>query len=196
MNAREINETINELAQNMYALEDEFCENGGEVTESTEAREAVIAELKELLAGEGIDSLGRWLKSKEDRKKALKAEKDSITRQINATDKSIAYIKQMVNEVLYAAGVESAKGTCYKFSRSESVKTEVDKEVLKGLFQDAVETILRDNGIIPEDVSVTLGASISKLPEGANIPDYYIRTSSPTCKFVKPRESKTKEGEE
>ena len=43
-------------------------ETGGEFTPEAEELENVKNALADLLSGEGIDSLGRWLKSKEDEK--------------------------------------------------------------------------------------------------------------------------------
>ena len=86
--------------------------------------------------------------------------------------------------------IKGANG--YKFQVTTSIKTEVDKEILKELFLDKVEKKLRGgkNPVIPADVTFSLGASVSLVPEGAVLPSYYKRTSSPSCKFSKPRASK------
>ena len=94
-------------------MEEEYIENGGEVTDQTLAMEENIERMKVLLTTDGVDSLGRWLKSKEDQMKTLKAEKESVTRQIKSCENTIDYIKEMVNMVLVATGQEKVKGTCY-----------------------------------------------------------------------------------
>lgn len=195
MNTNEINSLVYQLNQNTYLLEEEYTENEGEVTESTEAKEKVIASMKELLLGEGIDSLGRWLKSKEDQLKTLKAEKEAITHKMNKVNETIDFIKANVNSILTATGVDKAKGTLYSFAPSISTKTSVEKEILKDLFAQKIEEVLRggEKPIIPADVTITLGASVSALPEGAELPEYYTQVSTPSCKFIKPRSSKTKE---
>ena len=66
MNNTEIREALSKLQQMEYFLEEEYENNGGEVNDYTEQQEASIAALRELLTTEGIDSLGRWLKAKED----------------------------------------------------------------------------------------------------------------------------------
>ena len=193
MNNTEIRDALSRLHEMEYFLEEEYENNGGEVTEHTEAQESAIAALRELLTTEGVDSLGRWLKSKEDEIKTLKAEKDYITRKINAATGTIDYIKTQMNKILTAAQMEEIKGANgYKFQVTTSTKTEVDKEILKELFLDKVEKKLRGgkNPVIPADVTFSLGASVSLVPEGAVLPSYYIRTSSPSCKFTKPRASK------
>ena len=193
MNNKEINSMIESLNASMWAFENYMVENDGVCDEASDQMEEQIGILKDLLTTEGIDSLGRWLKAKEDEIKSLKAEKDYITRKINAATGTIDYIKTLMNKILTAAQMEEIKGANgYKFQVTTSTKTEVDKEILKELFLDKVEKKLRGgkNPVIPADVTFSLGASVSLVPEGAVLPSYYIRTSSPSCKFTKPRASK------
>ena len=189
MDYKELQDILSTLEYTSYKLEETYVENEGEVTEETELMEGEITAMKTLLNTEGVDLLGRWLKGKEDRKKALKAEKDYITRQMEAIDKTIEFIKTKMNEVMTATGQEKIKGSLgYSFALSTSTKTEVDKEMLKEYYQEAVNEALKD--ILPADVSVTLTASVSKLEEGAELPDYYNRTETPTIRFTKPRAKK------
>ena len=193
MNNKEINSLIESLNASMWAFENYMVENDGVCDEASDQMEEQIGILKELLTTEGIDSLGRWLKAKEDEIKSLKAEKDYITRKINAATGTIDYIKTQMNKILTASQMEEIKGANgYKFQVTTSTKTEVDKEILKELFLDKVEKKLRGgkNPVIPADVTFSLGASVSLVPEGAVLPSYYKRTSSPSCKFTKPRASK------
>lgn len=189
MDYKELQDILSTLEYTSYKLEETYVENEGEVTEETELMEGEITAMKTLLNTEGVDLLGRWLKGKEDRKKALKAEKDYLTRQMEAIDKTIEFIKTKMNEVMTATGQEKIKGSLgYSFALSTSTKTEVDKEMLKEYYQEAVNEALKD--ILPADVSVTLTASVSKLEEGAELPDYYSRTETPTIRFTKPRAKK------
>ena len=189
MDYKELQDILSTLEYTSYKLEETYVENEGEVTEETELMEGEITAMKTLLNTEGVDLLGRWLKGKEDRKKALKAEKDYLTRQMEAIDKTIEFIKTKMNEVMTATGQEKIKGSLgYSFALSTSTKTEVDKEMLKEYYQEAVNEALKD--ILPADVSVTLTASVSKLEEGAVLPDYYSRTETPTIRFTKPRAKK------
>jgi SMC interacting uncharacterized protein involved in chromosome segregation len=173
-------------------LEEEYMENGGEVTDYTTAMEDNIERMKVLLTTEGVDSLGRWLKSKEDQIKSLKAEKDSVMRQIKSCETTIEYIKTMVNHVLVATEQDKVKGTFYSFTATTSETISVDKETLNNTFLEAVEKKLRGgkNPVIPADVTITLGASIKNVPEGAEIPAYYLHNSKPSVRFTKPRASK------
>ena len=69
--------------------EEQMVEDGGEVTEVSDNLERQRDAVSDLLAGEGIDTLGRIVKGKEDYIKTLKAERDSINRKIKATETSI-----------------------------------------------------------------------------------------------------------
>ena len=106
MDYKELQDILSTLEYTSYKLEETYVENEGEVTEETELMEGEITAMKTLLNTEGVDLLGRWLKGKEDRKKALKAEKDYLTRQMEAIDKTIEFIKTKMNEVMTATGQE------------------------------------------------------------------------------------------
>ena len=197
MDYKELNRVLADLDQAMNTLEDTYIENEGEITELTEQMEQEILMLKELLTHDGIDLLGAWLKAKEDRKKSLKAEKDYITRQMAAIDESIEFIKTKVNQVLVATGQEKVKGDRgYSFTATISTKTEVNKDVLKDLFQEKVNEAVKD--IIPRDVTITLGASVSKLPDDPDLilPIWYNQTEKPSVRFTKPRATNDKSKED
>ena len=186
-------QVLSDLDRKMDALEDLYIENEGEVTEETEQAEAEISGLQELLSGEGIDMLGGWLKAKEDRKKALKAEKDYITRQMTAIDGTIDFIKDKITEVLKKTGKDKVKGDRgYSFTASHSVKTEVDKDVLKALYADKVEEAIRA-AHIPAYVGVSLTASSTKASEFGVLEgdeEIFTTTEKDTVTFRKPKASK------
>lgn len=192
MNNKEIRDALSRLHEMEYYLEEEYENNGGEVTDHTEEQESAIAALRELLTTEGVDSLGRWLKAKEDQVKSLKAEKDSVTRQINKANETIDFIKTQINALMVQTGMEKVKGTFYSFSPTISVKTSVEKEILNEMFLQRVEEKLRGGKkpIIPVDVTITLGASVKALPEGAELPAYFSKVESPSVRFTKPRANK------
>ena len=193
MDYKEMNQVLADLNQAMVTLEETYIENEGEVTEETEQMEAQISCLKELLTKDGIDLLGGWLKAKEDKKKSLKAEKDYITRQMAAIDETIEFIKDKITEVMKMTGQEKIKGERgYSFTASHSVKTEVDKDVLKALYADKVEEAIRA-AHIPAYVGVSLTASSTKANElGVLEGDEQIfsTTEKDTVTFRKPKASK------
>lgn len=193
MNNKEINSLIESLNASMCAFENYMVENDGVCDEASDQMEEQIGILKELLTTEGIDSLGRWLKAKEDEIKSLKAEKDYITRKINAATGTIDYIKTQMNKILTAAQMEEIKGANgYKFQVTTSTKTEVDKDVLKTIYADRIEEAIRA-AHIPAYVGVTLTASSTKAAEFGIVEgdeEIFHTTEKPSVRFTKPRASK------
>lgn len=185
-----MNQVLADLDQAINTLEITYIENEGEVTEETEQMESEISGLKELLSTEGIDLLGGWLKAKEDRKKSLKAEKDYITRQMSAIDETIDFIKDKVTEVMKATGQEKIKGDRgYSFTATHSVKTDVDKDVLKALYADKVEEAIRA-AHVPAYVGVSLTASSTKANELGVLEgdeEIFSTTEKDTVTFRKPK---------
>ena len=189
MNNKDINAALAALEEASFLLEEEYEMNGGEVTEETEAQEEYIESLKALLEDEGIDSLGRWLKSKEDLVKTLKAERDSVARQIKKTEEGIEYIKTQIFNVLTALGKDKVKGTFYSFAPTISRKTEVDKEILEEKYLAIVNNALEQ--ILPPWVSYKLSASVKAVPgDMEEMPSEFRVVETPSCKFVKPRAKK------
>ena len=188
-----MNQILAEFNQAMFTLEETYIENEGECTEQTEAMEAEISGLKELLTTEGIDLLGGWLKAKEDKKKSLKAEKDFITRQINANDRLVEFIKDKITQVMNATGQDKIKGSRgYSFAATTSTKTEVNKDVLKNAYNQIVEDAIREKGV-PAYVGFSLTASSTKAAEIGvqdGDEDIFETTSKPSVRFTKPRASK------
>ena len=193
MDYKELNQALATLDQATIALEETYMENEGEITEETKHMEQEISGLQELLTTEGIDLLGGWLKAKEDKKKSLKAEKDYITRQISAIDETIDFIKDKVTEVMKATGQDKIKGDRgYSFTATHSVKTDVDKDVLKALYADKVEEAIRA-AHIPAYVGVSLTASSTKANELGVLEgdeEIFSTTEKDTVTFRKPKASK------
>lgn len=190
MDYKELQQALSQLEEVMNNLEELYILNEGECTEESERMEVEVDTLKGLLSGDGIDMLGRWLKSKEDRKKALKAEKDYITRQIASIDKGIEYIKSMINKVMVTTGLEKVKGDRgYSFATTTSTKTDINKDVLKALYADKVEEAIR-SAHIPAYVGVTLTASSTKATELGVVEgdeDIFVTMSKPSVRFGKPK---------
>ena len=190
MEYKELQQALSQLEEVMNNLEELYILNEGECTEESEKMEVEVDTLKELLSGDGIDMLGRWLKSKEDRKKSLKAEKDYITRQMASIDKGIEYIKSMINKVMVATGLEKVKGDRgYSFATTTSTKTDINKDVLKALYADKVEEAIR-SAHIPAYVGVSLTASSTKATELGVVEgdeDIFVTMSKPSVRFGKPK---------
>lgn len=193
MNYTELNNALAELNIKVAALEDMYIENGGEVTPDTQAIEAEISELKMFLSTEGVDMLGRWLKQREDEKKNLKAEKDYLTRRINQLDRTTDFIKGRLAVVMDAAGVEKVKGEHgYSFTRTTSGSTTIDKDWLNGRYGEVVND-MREAFHIPEYITLTLGASVSKATAENIVEDdrpIFHTEYKDTITFRKPRAAK------
>lgn len=193
MNYSELSNALAELNIKVAALEDLYIENGGEVTPDTQAIEAEISELKMFLSTEGVDMLGRWLKQREDEKKNIKAEKDYLTRRINQLDKTTDFIKGRLAIVMDAAGVEKVKGEHgYSFTRTTSGSTTIDKDWLNGRYGEVVND-MREAFHIPEYITLTLGASVSKATAENIVEDdrpIFHTEYRDTITFRKPRASK------
>lgn len=194
MNAKEIKDLMAMLSETTERQEALYIESEGEITAETEEMDAEIDAIKELLTTEGIDSLGAWLRAKEDEKKRYKAEKDYVTRKINATDKSIDYIKSLINQVMRETGVEKVKGELgYSFQAYTSDTTTVNKPNLFAKYEQKLVDAMAKAGM-PPYVTATLNASSSiarevGLQEGDE--DIFDRHLTPTVKFGKPRASKS-----
>ena len=189
METKEIKQAIDDLAIMSYLLEQDYIAGEGEVTEETERKERQIEALKALLTTDGIDSLGHWMKAKEDEVANLKAEKAYIDRKIKANAQTMDYIKSVANGILKAAGVEAVKGSLgYKFTRYESVKTSVVTDKLDEDWLDVVTVAARDAGL-PACIDVALKTTATRLEEDGRT-QYVNRETAETCKFNKPRAAK------
>lgn len=192
MNNKEINSLIESLNASMCAFENYMVENDGVCDEASDQMEEQIGILKELLTTEGIDSLGRWLKAKEDRKKSLKAEKDYITRQMAAIDETIEFIKTKVNQIMVATGQEKIKGDRgYAFTATTSTKTEVLKDAINDAFLEIAQVGARANGL-PDWVDIQLKTTATEIKDSGDMDalSFLQETSSPTVRFTKPRAAK------
>lgn len=191
MDAKQIKQATDDLAIMSYLLEQDYINNEGEITDETERKERQIAALKDLLTTEGIDSLGHWLKAKEDEIKTLKAEKDYIDRRIKSHANTIDYIKHAANAILKAAGVEAVKGSLgYKFTRTVSSTTSVRAEDLDAEYLDLVTKAARSAGL-PACIDVALKTNATRLQEaGEDFGKYVSVALDDTCTFGKPRAKK------
>lgn len=194
MNNKDINEAIAQLANIDWQLATAFEENGGEVTPELQQQLDQQENLRTLLEGEGIDSLGRWLKSVEDSIMALKAERDSINRRIKAHTQTVAYIKSQLRNVMDSLGLEKAKGVSYSFRIHDSGRTSLDGDAIDHKWLDVVTEAARAAGL-PGYLDVAIDTTTSRLLEWADEHEgegsEYVHTeTTPTVTFVKPRANK------
>lgn len=186
---QELQDALARVARLSYDLEDKYIENDGEVTEETQNMEAEIADLQDLLSGDGIDLLGRWLKSKEDELKTYKAEKEAAARRMKSVENTIDFVKAKITEVLKATDQQKVKGVFYSFAQTVSNTTKVDTDILNQRYLAVAEDAIRAAGV-PAYVTMKLDAKVSLVPEGEDIPDIFTTTTKDTVRFTKPRGGK------
>lgn len=178
MTPREINETLRRLQEEKWRLQQELEENEGEVTESVLTREQAIKDIKALiLSPEGVDSLGRLIRSNKDDIETFKGEKKAVETKIKKTEGYNDWLLELVDECLKECECDKASGKLgYSFTQHTSVTTEVDKKMLKDMFYEKALEAIRATDI-PQDVTITLSASVSLLPEGSERPEWYNTTT-------------------
>ena len=195
MEFKEINETLAKIASVTEALEDAYIANEGEVTAETEQLEQTSASLKELLANDGVDMLGRWLKAKEDAKKALKAERDYIGRKIKSIDQTIDFIKFKIGEVMAATGQTKIQGALgYSFTATTSTTNTLLQEQMQDAWLEKAQVAARMAGL-PDYIDVELKSSVKEIQEWSQAHDgegseFLLTETSDTIRFAKPRANK------
>ena len=192
MNAREIREAIERLRETAWRLEQAYTEGGGEITDETEGLEAERAAVAALLTTEGVDDLGRWLKSKEDELATFKAERTAADARIKSCKRTIDYIKDVVGEILRETGTDKVKGSFYSFAQFDSQKTSVDTDALDAEYLEQVTEAARNAGL-PDYCDVAIVTNVKRIQEWGKAQGdvcgfpYLYTEVTPTSKYIKPR---------
>lgn len=185
-----IKETLANINRAKYELEAALEENGGELTPELLEKANALEDMKALLAGEGVDELGRWLKSVQDETAALKAEADAAARRVKNSKSYEDYVKGLIGQALDAIGQEKVKGSYYGFKRTTSTRNSVNQEALDATFFEAAEHAVRLAGI-PTWVKIQLKATTTELTAiGGDAMAFLETTSTPALGFTKPRVNK------
>ena len=194
MKYQDIQDALCNLARLSEELENQYIESEGEVTPEAEALEAQKDAVADLLTGEGIDTLGRWLKSKEDELAMYKAEKAAADRRIKSVRNTIDFVKAKISDIMVATGMQKAKGTYYGFTAYVSEKTTLDEEQLDERWLDAVTEAARNAGL-PGYIDVALKTTATRVKEWAQTHDgqgdmYLVTDTEDAVRFTKPRGGK------
>ena len=189
MNKFEMTQFLCAMRNEREAIHYELEDNGGEYTSSVLSREQKLASLREMFKQEGgIDAIGRYMKEGQDKVQNWKNEKAYAERHLKIEESNLADDLELINEALEAEDIQQAKGKFgYSFTSHVSVTTKADNKMIKELFYGAVEQVIRESGVVPEDITFSLSASSSLLPEGADKPQWYNTTSRGKATFRKPR---------
>lgn len=198
MNTREL---IDQIARAKWELETALEDNGGELTPELLEASDTLDEMKALLAGEGIDDLGRWLKSVQDEVAARKAEADAAARRLKNAKAYEDHVKGIIGQAMDLLDLDTnkngekvAKGSFYGFKRTTSCKSSVNQEAIEEKFLARAETAVR-HALIPEYIHITLTAKTTELREAKAI-EFIIEDTTPALSFTKPKANDKKKEEQ
>ena len=197
MNTREL---IEKIQHARFELDAALEENGGELTPELLAQYDTLEDMKALLAGEGIDDLGRWLKSVQDEGAALKAEADAAARRVKNNNGYEDYVKGLIGQAMDLLdlptndkGEKVAKGQFYGFKRTTSTHSSVNADALDMAFLEAAEHAVRLAGI-PTWVGIKLTTTTKELrAAGGDAMAYLDEGTAPALSFTKPRANQKKD---
>lgn len=192
MTYAEIQQALADLESATAEREDLYIEGEGEETQQTIDLTRSIESLKVLLGSDGVDSLGRWLKAKEDAAKSLYAEKKAAESRYKKATDDIEWLKGKIGEVLRKAGMEKAKGTYYSFTATATTETKCDNARIQQDYGLIAANAAVAAGV-PAWVDVKLSSKKSNFEEGAELPDYFSTSTGESCRFGKPRQPRDAE---
>ena len=184
---KDIRDAIFRLKAVQFALNNEYEDNGGEVTESTIDKEEMIATIKYMLENGGTDKLARLLNSVRADIEQYKDEQKFLKRQQEKCENFQEDILECTDIAMRALGKEKLKGDFgYSFTQHIASSTKPDQKLIRELFYKDVEKAIRDAKVCPDHITFTLSASSSMLKEGEDMPDYFTTTSKSRATFRKP----------
>lgn len=193
---KDIREALYRLKYLQFALNNEYEQNEGEVTDSTMEKEEMISTIRYMLENGGVDQLARLLNSVKADIDQYKEEQKFLKRQQEKQENFQEDILECINIAMEELGEEKVKGDFgYSFSQHVSSSTKPDTKLIKELFYKDVEKAIREARVCPDHITFTLSASSTLLKEGEDMPDYFTTTSRARATYRKPlkKEDNTKE---
>lgn len=190
MKYKDIRASVHSLKAIQFALNNEYDENGGEVTESTADKEELKETIIYMLKNGGVDHLARVLNSVNADIDGYKAEQDFLKRQQRKSEGFREDILECINIALEELGEDKVKGEFgYSFTQHTASSTKPDNKLIKDMYYKEVEKVIRESGVVPEHITFTLSASSTLLKEGEEMPDYLVTTSRARATYRKPRKA-------
>ena len=184
---KDIRDAIYRLKAVQFALNNEYEQNEGEVTQSTIDKEEMINTIKFTLANGGTDKLARVLNSVDADIEQYKNEQNYLKRQQEKCENFREDILECIDIALRALGKEKLKGDLgYSFTQHITSSTKPDQKLIRELYYKDVEKAIRDAKVCPDHITFTLSASCNLLKEGEEKPDYFTTTSKSRATFRKP----------
>lgn len=194
---KDIRDALYRLKAVQFALNNEYEENGGEVTESTMNKEEMIEAVKFMLENGGVDKLARVLNSIKHDIDQYKNEQEYLKRQQKKVENFQEDVLECIDIAMRALGEDKVKGDFgYSFSTHVASSTKPDTKLIKEMYFTAVEKAIRDAKVCPDHITFTLSASSSLLKEGEDMPDYFTTTSRARATFRKPLKKQDNEPDE
>lgn len=193
---KDIREALYRLKYLQFALNNEYEQNEGEVTDSTMEKEEMISTIRYMLENGGVDQLARLLNSVKADIDQYKEEQKFLKRQQEKQENFQEDILECINIAMEELGEEKVKGDFgYSFAQHISSSTKPDTKLIKELFYKDVEKAIREARVCPDHITFTLSASSTLLKEGEDMPDYFTTTSRARANYRKPlkKEDNTKE---
>jgi hypothetical protein len=185
---KDIRDAIYRLKAVQFALNNEYEQNEGEVTQSTIDKEEMIDTIKFMLENGGTDKLARVLNSVDADIEQYKNEQEYLKRQQRKCENFREDILECIDIALRALGKDKLKGDFgYSFTQHIASSTKPDQKLIRELFYKDVEKAIREAHVCPEHITFTLSASCNLLKEGEDMPDYFTTTSKSRATFRKPR---------
>ena len=184
---KDIRDALYRLKAIQFALNNEYEENGGEVTESTISKEEMKDAILYMLENGGVDQLARLLNSVKADIDQYKEEQKFLKRQQDKQENFQEDILECINIAMESLGEEKMKGEFgYSFTQHIASSTKPDNKMIKEMFFKDVEKAIRDARVCPEHITFTLSASSTLLKKGEDMPDYFTTTSRARATFRKP----------
>lgn len=194
---KDIREAIYRLKAVQFALNNEYEENEGEVTQSTIDKEEMIDTIKYMLENGGTDKLARLLNSVNSDIDQYKAEQEYLKRQQKKCEGFKDDVLECIDISLRALGKEKLKGDFgYSFTAHIASSTKADTKLIKEMYYKDVEKAIRDAKVCPDHITFTLSASPTLLKDGEEMPDYFTTTSRSRATFRKPMKKEDNTPEE
>lgn len=186
---KDIRDAIYRLKAVQFALNNEYEQNEGEVTQSTIDKEELIDTIKYMLENGGTDKLARLLNSVDADIEQYKNEQEYLKRQQRKCESFREDILECTDIALRALGKDKLKGDFgYSFTQHITSSTKPDQKMIREMFYKDVEKAIRDAKVCPDHITFTLSASCNLLKEGEDMPDYFTTTSKSRATFRKPRQ--------
>lgn len=188
---KDIREALFRLKSIQFALNAEYEENEGEVTESTTDKEKMLEDIRFMLKNGGVDQLARLLNSVKADIDQYKAEQEFLKRQQRKQENFQEDILECINICLEEFGEEKVKGEFgYSFTQHVASSTKPDTKLIRELFYKDVEKAIREAKVCPDHITFTLSASSTLLKEGEDMPDYFTTTTRARATYRKPQKKK------